>query len=120
ELATAMEFASALGLVNEEEKRTDWGGWYSVYKASENELSEEPQSTERSRFIVAAAEIGAIELELAATAAFLYAPEGISDPWTETAKRKPGKASEGRLERAKAAYKGLMTLPTPLQLPAIL
>ena len=39
------------------------------------------------------AQASAIELELAATAAFL-AREGQADPWGETARRKPEKAAE--------------------------
>ena len=68
--------------------------------------------------------IGAIELELAATAAFLYAEEGISrdgevDTWKETARLKPDKAGDGRLKRAKAAYKKLGKIDTPKPLPPI-
>ena len=54
-----------------------------------------------------AAQIGAIELELAATAAFLAEAEHVADPWAETARRKPEKAGNGRLEQAKLAYQRL-------------
>ena len=73
---------------------------------------------------MAAAQIGPIELELAATAAFLYADEGIGrnregDPWIETARRKPEKAEGGRLERAKLEYGRLRAVTTPIPLPPI-
>jgi hypothetical protein len=73
----------------------------------------------RAVFIAAAAEIGAVELELAATAAFLYSEKGNSDPWSATAQLKPDKANNGRLERAQAAYHQLLAIPTPTPLPAI-
>jgi hypothetical protein len=122
DLASAMEIATGLGLVEEEEKRAEWGGRYSIYRSTDRT----PPSIDSSqvRFVTAAAQIGAIELELAATAAFLYADEGIGpdqsgDPWAETARRKPDKAGDGRLERAKAAYKRLQALATPEPLPPI-
>lgn len=122
ELADAVEVASGLGLLNEEEKRTQWGGWYSVYTAPGT-----PSVTDagKARFVAKAAEIGAVELELAATAAFLYAHEGIGasnggDPWAETAKRKPEKAEGGRLQGAKDAYRELLKIETPVPLPRIL
>jgi len=122
ELATAMEIASALGLVREEEKRAEWGGRYSIYQST----GRTPASNDanRLRFTTVAAEISAVELELAATAAFLYANEGIGrtragDPWAETARRKPDKAADGRLQRARAAYRRLAALPTPHPLPTI-
>jgi hypothetical protein len=121
ELASAMEIASAVGLVSEEERRAEWGGRYSIYHST----GRAPASDDSHRlgFIRAAAQISAVELELAATAAFLFADEGIGrrsgDPWAETARRKPDKAADGRLERAKAAYRRLAALPTPRPLPAI-
>jgi uncharacterized protein len=105
-----MEIATGLGLIEEEERRAEWGGRYSIYRSTDRT----PPSIDscQVRFVTAAAQIGAIELELAATAAFLYAEEGIGrnrsgDPWAETARRKPDKAGDGRLERAKAAYRRL-------------
>ena len=114
-----MEIASGMGLVAEEERRTDWGGWYSIYSVDSNQRRAEGESSNRAHFLAAAAEKGAIELELAATAAFLYAEEQIKDPWAETARRKPEKAGGDRLERAKAAYRQLLALNTPRRLPEI-
>ena len=122
DLASAMEIATGLGLVEEEERRAEWGGRYSIYRSTDRT----PPSNDNSQvqFVTAAAKIGAIELELAATAAFLYADEGIGrnrsgDPWAETARRKPDKAGDGRLERAKTAYRRLRALSTPEPLPPI-
>lgn len=121
DLATGMEIASGTGLVEEEERRADWGGWYSTYRAT----ARTPPSadSQRASFITAAAQIGAVELELAATAAFLYAREGIrppnDDPWEVTRQLKPDKASPERLLRAKAAYRTLLAHRTPRPLPVI-
>ena len=120
QLAQAMEIATGLRLVNEEEKKTDWGGWYSIYSVGEKNNADEG----RVCFLSEAANIGAIELELAATAAFLFSEIGIGealpgDPWQETAQLKPEKAADGRLDSAKAAYRELLKLETPVRLPAI-
>lgn len=119
ELASAMSIASALGLVAEEEHLTDWGGWYSTYRYSVPDRSGTQVDERISHFVSTAAKIGSIELELAATAAFLYAEEGVPDPWRETALLKPDKARNGRLERAKDAYRKLRALDTPRPLPPI-
>lgn len=123
DLSNAIEIASAHGLVNEVEKQTDWGGWYSVYTIGD--VTKLPMDRDRAHFVSIASQIGSIELELAATAAFLYSEEGIGqsvdgDPWVETARRKPEKAEDGRLEKAKAAYKKLLTIDKHNKLPHIL
>ena len=117
ELADAARIASGLKVIKEDERPTAWGGWYSVYSTDER-----GENTERGRFISLAAKFDAIELELAATAAFLYEKEGIGkegrgDPWRDTAKRKPEKAA--KLEQAKEAYRRLLGVRTPKALPAI-
>lgn len=124
ELAEAMEIASGVALVNEDERATDWGGWYSVYSVEPLADITVHSDANRERFVATAAAIGAIELELAATAAYLYAEEGIGDgvdgdPWEETARRKPDKSGQGRIERAKRAYRELQKLKTPTPLPPI-
>lgn len=124
DLAEAMEIATGLRLVEEDEQGTGWGGWYSTYRFNPSNTLVAPTASGRAHFVSAAAKIGAIELELAATAAFLYADEGIGrederDPWKETARRKPEKASGGRLRRAKAAYRKLQAIASPRPLPQI-
>jgi uncharacterized protein YwgA len=122
DLATGMEIAAGVGIVQEQENRAEWGGRYSTYSAT----ARTPQSEDarRAAFIQAATRISPIELELAATAAFLdrngwYGRNEGDDPWQETARRKPDKAGGGRLDRAKVAYRGLLAIETPIPLPRI-
>ena len=122
DLATGMEIAAGVGIVQEEERRAEWGGRYSIYSATRRTPPSENGA--RSAFIQAAARISPIELELAATAAFLqqngwYDRKDGDDPWEETSRRKPDKVGGGRLDRAKAAYRTLMAITTPVQLPQI-
>jgi len=123
ELSQAMEIASGLKLIREEERETAWGGWYSIYTLQDNTTLDTEEDNARHEFISSAANIGAIELELAATAAFLY-EQGIvkdrdGDPWEATKKLKPEKADDGRLAKAKSAYNQLRRLPSPRSLPDI-
>jgi len=117
ELTKAIRAAAAFGLVNVDEQQTSWGGWYSTYSAADQrgKLSlKEPVS-----LAMEAAKLDPVELELAATAAYLKIFEGYDDPWSETARRKPEKAANGRLESAKAAYRQLMSIEAPRRLPNI-
>lgn len=116
-LSDAVRVAEAFDLVTEEERQAGWGGKYSVFTATKDAGS--PDGGARNRLAQAAAQIDAIELELAVTAAYLAANEECLDPWGETARRKPEKAGDGRLEKAKAAYRGLLAISTPTPLPAI-
>ena len=100
-LSQAIKMADAFGLVREEERAADWGGTYSIYSTTEQE---ERASEPRIVFARTAAQIAAIELELAATAAYLRATERCADPWEETRKLKPEKATNQRLQAAKKAY----------------
>lgn len=119
DLARGMEIASAFGLVQEDEKQASWGGWYSEYRLPK---SADPDDADRAEFVQRAKSIGAVELELAATAAFLYSAEGIGrtkggNPWAETRRRKTEKCRDGRLEKAASEYAHLRTFRTPLELP---
>jgi uncharacterized protein YwgA len=122
DLARGMDIATAFGTVKEVEAQADWGGWYSIYSVESAGQSENPA---RAAFVQEAKKMGAIELELAATAAYLFAVEEIGrkrkgSPWAETRRRKPSKAAEGRLERAMAAYEKLrIAVKTPSALPAL-
>jgi uncharacterized protein YwgA len=117
DLASAIRLADAFGLVTETERLANWGGHYSIYQATEKLGSQRPGP--QACFCEHAVKLGPVELELAATAAFLNAVEGYEDPWEETARRKPEKASGGRLDKAKEAYKRLMALNMPRPLPPI-
>lgn len=114
ELTSAARSAKLLGVLREDEHATTWGGFYSVYSVS----SEASGESTRTQLAKIAAGADAIELELAATAAFL-ASEGNKDPWGETAKRKPEKANPTRLDGAMNLYRQLQQVKTPKQLPAI-
>jgi len=117
-LADALQTAEVKGLVKEEEHRANWGGMYSVYTAAQKKIGPSIAG-QRTAFAKAASEVDAIELELAATAAYLYFVEECKNPWDETARRKPTKAAENRLEKAKAAYQKLRALEVPNSLPQI-
>lgn len=116
DLARGMEIATAFGKVSEEEKRATWGGMYSVFVLKDPMPITDPL---RAKFVKWAKEINAVELELAATAAFLFEVEKRPRPWEETGRRKPEKAGDGRLEKARAAYEELRSLTTPRPLPAL-
>jgi len=121
ELAQAMDIAVALGPVLEEERLADWGGKYSIYRMPGHPYASDP---DRSQFVQMAKQLNAVELELAATAAYLFVQEGVGsnaggNPWYETARRKPSKAADGRLERAAKAYAHLRTARTRNVLPEL-
>ena len=116
DLAAGLQIASALGPLKEEERQAGWGGAYSIYSLLRPASPTDPG---RGAFLQQAKSIGATELELAATAAFLFAEEGVPNPWDETRARKPQKSAEGRLERAVAAYEKLRRLSTPSPLPKL-
>ncbi|MGP0057676.1 MAG: hypothetical protein ACLPID_00090 [Beijerinckiaceae bacterium] len=116
ELASAARAADLVGLLRETEQLASWGGTYSTYVVTEQPSSAVPPA--RRRLAAEAAAADAIELELAATAVFL-AKEGYQDPWAETARRKPEKAENGRLDKARELYRKLSAIETPIPLPAI-
>ena len=117
ELAAATLDARLLGLLQETEHPASWGGTYSVFTVADSRLT---GTTVRSRqeLARAAASADPVELELAATAAFLSV-EGAADPWSETARRKPQKAEGGRLDNARGLYRRLQNIATPKPLPRI-
>jgi uncharacterized protein len=116
QLAAASQQAAMLNLINETETVAAWGGLYSTFQSQIPTDSNTPDA--RRRIAQEMVNADAVELELAATALFL-AHERISDPWGETARRKPEKAEGGRLERAKQLYQKLRQIPTPRPLPSL-
>ena len=114
ELALATRDATLMGVLEETENPAAWGGTYSIYKTSHTATDAALLS-----FAKIAADANAVELELAATAAFL-SQEGNADPWDETARRKSNKADAGRLQKAKELYRKFAQVNTPTALPAIL
>lgn len=116
DLANAVRDADLLGLLKEEEFQAAWGGSYSIFTSGNGGNMEASES----RRILAheASKADPIELELAATAAFLWS-QGAKEPWVETARRKPEKAEGGRLAKSKALYRKLSRIETAIALPEI-
>lgn len=114
DLATAARNANLLGCLHEDEQPTSWGGFYSVF-TTEGESNDDVPSS-RKKLARIAVKADPIELELAATAAYL-AEHGETDPWQETARRKPEKVEGERLDKAKALYKKLRLVDTEIPLP---
>lgn len=115
-LASTTDFACLFGDLTEIEQPSSWGGTYSIYKT--DRASRAPKGSPREQLISIANKAKPIELELAATAAFLSV-EGYTDPWKETADRKPDKIGAGRLDRAKQLYARIKAVETPAVLPNI-
>lgn len=116
QLAASVQHAVALGLIKENIAVANWGGQYSSFSTQlAADQSVDPARTQLAQDLVNA---DAVELELAATAAFL-SYEGFEDPWAETARRKPEKSEDGRLNRAQNLYRGLQKIRVPHPLPAI-
>jgi uncharacterized protein len=101
ELSIAIRNAALLGLLREEEHSTNWGGFYSIYTTPT--VSNLAPGSSRYQLAHQAASADPIQLELAATAAFL-ATEGVEDPWEMTAKLKPDKSQGGNLQNARLLY----------------
>jgi uncharacterized protein len=116
ELASAARDAALLGLIHETEQQAQWGGVYSTYSFPGAPDMSIPGPRRQLASEGAAAD--AVELELVATALFL-AKAGFSDPWVETARRKPEKADQHRMERAKELYRQFSQIETPEPLPPI-
>lgn len=114
-LANAARVAKIFGEVIESEHPASWGGTYSVFSSDKRFSSGDTSRAELARM---AADADAIELELAATAVFLH-NEGYSDPWAETARRKPEKARD-RLDGAKTLLENLSQVKCPVQLPTLI
>ena len=115
-LASAAHNAAILDFIDEEECQATWGGTYSIFTSRNNPT--DAGSTARQTLAVLAAASDAVELELAATAAFL-SDKGFDDPWAETSRRKPEKASVERIARSQQLYAQLSAVKTPIPLPKI-
>ena len=113
ELNIAASDAGALRLVEVNERTASWGGKYFVFRAKPND---ELAGTPLGQLATIAAKADGIVLELAVTAAFL-AKNGAADPWKEVKSRKSVKATPERMSEAKALYKELSSVKTPMQLP---
>lgn len=117
QLASSAKLSSLLGAISERKDNTAWGGTYSTYTV-ENSDQYLPNASRRQLASIAAA-ADSIELELAATAVFLF-NENYPDPWAETANRKPEKSTDYRLNNAKQLLRDLYAVEVPNPLPAVL
>ena len=106
-LAEAASDAVSLGYLEEKYSRTESGNPYSIYETTSPEKTVTPFSQRQKNLIKTASEANAIELELAATALFLAKEESFENPWDETSRRKPQKASDKMIGQAKALYNTL-------------
>ncbi|MDL2298450.1 hypothetical protein LJC40_04825 [Synergistaceae bacterium OttesenSCG-928-D05] len=105
DLSDATNHGVYLGIVNEKEETTTWGGAYSIYSTTDK-TPKTKMSAPLTKLIETAAKANSVVLELAATALYLHEEEGIKDPWAETEIRKSTKAQE-HLNEAKALYQDL-------------
>jgi uncharacterized protein YwgA len=111
DLSQAVQFARMAGALTEEEKRAAWGGMYSIFRAT----GPAPRiRAEMQQMIDVSIAANPIELELAATAVYLFR-EGYRQPWDETAKRKTDKAQY--VADAKQLYAKLAGIRAPSPLP---
>lgn len=117
QLASSAKIGALLGSLVEQQSQTTWGSTYSIY--SLNDLQENNSKDPRHLLASIAADAESIELELAATAVFLF-HEGYRNPWDETAQRKPEKSTEVRLKNAKELLKRLSAIDVPKSLPNVL
>lgn len=117
DLVASLERAVALQYVSESERRANWGGHYSIFSSTRHEPT---GNAARDELIRIARDADAIALELAVTAAFLAAHEGIVDAWGEVSKRKAEKITRGRLDTAKKLYRAFANVKgLEVPLPAI-
>ena len=113
-LASAVRAATLLNQMVETEKTADWGGTYSVFHVVDRPENESDPRPQLARMTAAA---DAIVLELAATAVFL-AKQNYDNPWKETKRRKPQKATKKQVNRAKQLLRRICAINTPVALPA--
>jgi len=113
DVTNATYFAQLSGAISEDEREANWGGRYSIYRASGAPPVFE---TGMQRFIDIAANANPVALELAATAVFVAATYNDANPWERTAALKPEKTKY--LETAKMLFQELSAVPG-VSLPSI-
>ena len=116
DLAVSLDRAIALNYIEEDERRANWGGRYSIFRTPGTHLT---GVLARDTLILLAKDADAVALELAVTAGFL-AVEGVDDAWAEVVARKPEKATPDYLGKAKVLYEKFQQVANvPRPLPAI-
>lgn len=117
DLSNHIEIATAMGIVRHTESLTaDGKRKYSIYEVVNKtlDLDNATEADEQNLLLRKMNETDSITLELAATALYLKKEEGYEDPWEETGRRKPRKATPERLEKAKKFYLELKNINSRL------
>ncbi|GEM90827.1 hypothetical protein [Oceanithermus desulfurans] len=115
DLSNHIEIATAMGIVKHTESLTaDGKRKYSIYEIVKKTLDDATEADEQNLLLKKMNETDSITLELAATALYLKKEEGYEDPWEETSRRKPRKATPERLEKAKKFYSELKDINSRL------
>jgi len=116
ELASAADIAPRHLDLQEERKKSDWGGTHSVFTSGAR--YEGDDKGVYRQLVSIAKQASSVVLDLAATAAYL-AKRNHKDPWGETARRKAAYAANGRLDEARELYGRFKKLRLPVELPDI-
>lgn len=116
DLTSAVQLEILFGDVEEKKETSQAGRRYSVFTSNMTEHSD--QST-KGKMLSIMQKASSIELELAATAVLLSRDGFKTDPWGETARRKPEKVVGGRLDKAKALLKEISEIETPRPIPSL-
>lgn len=112
-LYIATDLGVSLGKIKQTEQTTKFGTPYFIYTVNENKIDiNEP----RAQLTQRANQSKVIDLELAATALYLFKENQQIDPWQETRKRKPEKTQNGELDRAYKLFGELKNI-VPNELP---
>ena len=119
EVSEAAYEAKLDGLVNEVEETAQWGGKYSIYLTASSVVDESEFAAARRKIVSIANRANPVDLEIAATAAFIRAEEHVQDYWAETRRRKPQKATDGVIASAKKLWSELREVQVPRPLPEI-
>jgi uncharacterized protein YwgA len=117
DLTSEVQLDILLGTVDEKKEKSKSGRRYSVFTSKVDSPSGQAKSKETLLSIMQSA--SSIELELAATAVLLFHEGFEAESWAETARRKPDKAADGRLEKAKALLEEISAIETPNPIPSI-
>jgi len=99
EVSIGVEDAVALNYIATELKNTKAGTEYAIFK-SILDIKEDTCDVIRKDVLRILDQYDAVSIELAATADFLKKNGFKENPWDETSKRKPDKATKERIEKA--------------------
>lgn len=117
QLASSAKIGALFGELIERQDQTAWGATYSIYSVDKAE--ETGKADSRHSLASIAVDSDSVELELAATAVFLF-HDGYPTPWEETAQRKPEKSTPARLANAKKLLEKLSNVEVPIPIPDVL